>query len=616
MGSIKHRHLRAFVTILLILTFLVPCMTAEVSADEDYIVSEIEQVYVNMPDIKVYLSYLDPEAAGKENITAYYDDKTLPCSDVTAFSETGDGVDFYILLDRSVSISDSVFGNIKDAVKKIGERMTDKDRLTLLVFGDDVKEVYRSDNAGGKTLSQVLGSISATGGATSLYSALAKMTRTADSNISEKYPRRECILFTDGYDEAVGKETIEETKAKLLKANIPVHTVSAVMTSAEYNQKLGELSRLTGGSISVPQDAGKYTDISDRLMDGIYDSSVLVFRAGNNITDENEKTLSIKFENKKITLDKKVYMFRWQPDTVAPELQKAELEEKNTVRVYFSEEVMNADRPDSYSFKNSSGSVITPSSAVYEVKDGQPSALLTFDSDIVKGDYTVSCKNICDMSMEKNNVTNEIETYLDGVEPPNEFVQFLLSWQGIILAAAVLIVAVILVLILIRMRRRSSQKPAEETASVQPIQPMQPAAPVQPVQTPAQAVREEIVSVPQEVVVNKIEKKAPKYVVSVRETNTLFVRIQLSGGESSVSEVEFEKQLIVGRSSDCDICIDDKYMARKQFVIEKEDGNYYVSDLRSTNGTSVNGIRITSRHRLEKNDIISAGTIKMTVSWN
>lgn len=607
MGSVKKRFIGSLLAVMILITAVMSCMTLSVSAANDYVVSEIEQIYVNMPDIKVYLSYLDPEAADKENITAYYDDKTLPCKEVAAFSDTGDGIDYYILLDHSVSISDSVFKNIKDAVKRIGGSITDKDRLTLLVFGEEVKEIYRSDNAEGKTLSQALDKITATSGATSLYSALAKMTRTADSNISEKYPRRECILFTDGYDEAVGKETMEETKAKLLKSNIPIHTISAVNTSAEYNQKLGELSRLTGGSMSVPQDAGKYPDMVDYVMGRIYNSSVLVFRAGTNLTDENEKTLSIKFENKKITLDKKVYMFRWQPDTVAPEILKAELEEKNTVRVYFSEEVMNADRPDSYAVKNSSGTVSTPSSAVYEIKDGQPTAVLTFDSDIVKGDYTVSCKNICDMSMEKNNVSNEVTAYFDGVEPPNEFVQFLLSWQGIILAAAVLIVAVILVIILIRTRKKSSQKDKA------PVSPVQQAVPIQPVQP---VIREEAVSVPQEVVVNKIEKKAPKYVVSVKETNTLFVRIQLSSGESSVSEVEFEKQLIVGRGSDCDVCIDDRYMARKQFMIEKEDGNYYVSDLQSTNGTSVNGIRITSRHRLEKNDIITAGTIKMTVSWN
>lgn len=53
--------------------------------------------------------------------------------------------------------------------------------------------------------------------------------------------------------------------------------------------------------------------------------------------------------------------------------------------------------------------------------------------------------------------------------------------------------------------------------------------------------------------------------------------------------------VIIGRSSDCAIILDDDYVStRHAQVLADSEGGFYVEDLGSTNGTYVNGRRITA----------------------
>ncbi|NEL70298.1 FHA domain-containing protein, partial [Escherichia coli] len=53
--------------------------------------------------------------------------------------------------------------------------------------------------------------------------------------------------------------------------------------------------------------------------------------------------------------------------------------------------------------------------------------------------------------------------------------------------------------------------------------------------------------------------------------------------------------VIIGRSSDCGIILDDDYVStRHAQVLADGQGGYYVEDLGSTNGTYVNGRRISA----------------------
>ena len=68
-----------------------------------------------------------------------------------------------------------------------------------------------------------------------------------------------------------------------------------------------------------------------------------------------------------------------------------------------------------------------------------------------------------------------------------------------------------------------------------------------------------------------------------------------------------EDKLIVGRSDDCDITIDNLAISRHHLIIEKVGGVYKVNDLDSNNGTFVNGQRITEPAALNFGDEIGVG---------
>jgi pSer/pThr/pTyr-binding forkhead associated (FHA) protein len=67
-----------------------------------------------------------------------------------------------------------------------------------------------------------------------------------------------------------------------------------------------------------------------------------------------------------------------------------------------------------------------------------------------------------------------------------------------------------------------------------------------------------------------------------------------------------EGPVTMGRGSEDDGLVDDKEMSRKHFVIGKEGGAYRIKDLGSSNGTFVNGNRVTEA-TLKSNDRIQAG---------
>ena len=69
--------------------------------------------------------------------------------------------------------------------------------------------------------------------------------------------------------------------------------------------------------------------------------------------------------------------------------------------------------------------------------------------------------------------------------------------------------------------------------------------------------------------------------------------------------------IVVGRREGCDIVLNDTSVSRRHARLDLHQGRYAVSDLGSTNGVMVNGVKITTKV-LEPGDVMTLGTTVCT----
>lgn len=92
------------------------------------------------------------------------------------------------------------------------------------------------------------------------------------------------------------------------------------------------------------------------------------------------------------------------------------------------------------------------------------------------------------------------------------------------------------------------------------------------------------------------------------------VRIELDvvdrAGEHSLSVLT---PAVIGRGADADVIVDDPETSRHHARMEAENGVVYVFDLRSTNGTYLNGRRLRQAIEVRTGDRIDVGTTRLVV---
>ena len=102
------------------------------------------------------------------------------------------------------------------------------------------------------------------------------------------------------------------------------------------------------------------------------------------------------------------------------------------------------------------------------------------------------------------------------------------------------------------------------------------------------------------------QKVAPAAVVQAAEAGHRAELLVHAGQD--VRRVPLDKEVLtIGRLADCDIVVDDKGVSRRHAQIRTKDGASTLTDLGSTNGTSLNGKPVQSRP-LNDGDRITVGT--------
>ena len=80
----------------------------------------------------------------------------------------------------------------------------------------------------------------------------------------------------------------------------------------------------------------------------------------------------------------------------------------------------------------------------------------------------------------------------------------------------------------------------------------------------------------------------------------------LSGAQAGLTFTLTSTDMMIGRSSTCDICIPDPSVSRRHARLRYSGGQWFIQDQGSSSGTTVNG-QPTQATRLQSGDVISLG---------
>ncbi len=548
--------------------------------------NRLEQVYINMPEVRFYFSGDKEQVA--DNLTAYIGNEQLELQSLQTFAESEGGVYYYLLLDVSASISKSDFRGITDALSEFCKTVRPQDKVTCLTFGEDVETLFQFDGQelidGAAT--ELLAEVKNDDQRTLLFEAMHQMAELCDTVPASASTRRVGMVITDGADIATGKATSNEALQFLQENGIPVYGFAAESANRQEKNAFGEFSRSTGGYLTIIEK-GSEAEGFESVRNEILQSYEAVFTADSNMVSHELTNTVLQFKSEEAKHQMQVMSDRWIPDTEVPEIVEVVQEGPKQLRVVFSEAVTGADAAENFHLKTAEDSMIPVFASPGSDK---ASVVLSFADDLPSGEYKLECSNMKDCSMEENLLEEIVSVMIEGPAETEQTVETTeapmesgaeetsFGWIAIVVVLAVLLAAAAVFL------KKKSKKDAA-------------------VATEGKAVLKDNASVSHHV---SIEKK------TLEEKNVYFHVI----GQKEEIPIVIKKSMIVGRSSVCELVFDDPALSRQHFALELKDGGVLIQNLSSSGFTAVNGVKLGNQSRpLRPGDEIHAGQIKMTIRW-
>lgn len=86
--------------------------------------------------------------------------------------------------------------------------------------------------------------------------------------------------------------------------------------------------------------------------------------------------------------------------------------------------------------------------------------------------------------------------------------------------------------------------------------------------------------------------------------------IFVSGPEKGRTYTLESPKTVIGREIDCECAVQGTGVSRRHCAVTKQGDGYQIEDLKSTNGTLVNG-RVVSQTEIKNNDTIEIGEVQM-----
>ena len=408
-------------------------MSLTIYAEEEPETVVISQVDAVMPVVRIYLNkgITEEEALHAE---AFLGEQRLQFKQFGKASD--EGVLYYILLDRSASIPDVYFTDIKNGIQEFIEQMRPVDEAIIYTFGDEILPIYTSKN-NSESIEEALNKIHNTDQNTLLFEAIE--TVTVQMAFRTDFERKVMLTITDGEDFAVGRKTKTEALNSLKEKGIPMYAMTVDTAQKEYIDSFGEFARNSGGEIFLTKKEESAITLNS-IKDVVTNISFLDFFAPTNRVSNQMETLALTLEKNEITVTKDILITRGIPDKEEPNIISVEKISDKELKVFFSEAVLNADKVSS--FKVLWNDVNIPiQNVLYLEKGGKYSSELFFAEELYEGDYQIEGINITDNSQEENLLKVPAVLFLNGVEyiEPEQEKDHTLLWTILVSVGIIMI---------------------------------------------------------------------------------------------------------------------------------------------------------------------------------
>lgn len=547
----------------------------------------VEQAQGKAPDVTAYVT------GGKMKKTAVFsgvlgDDINLMQSvETTSFDKSGEGIRYIILVDNSGSVEPGQLGEAKKQLMNLRKEMSDEDQMCLYTVGGNDSAGSKKNVLGrevkGKDSQKLSADLKKIKGIkyynskkskTVLYRSLREVLE--ENTTLEK--RTVVFLVTDGEDDSTGKNNDKEVIRKTVSESmIPVYGVLLYNKAQKPNKmkmqytkdKILDEKNCRGyyadcsGNKSKKTVAAAFKDIKTIWTKGTF---VVKLKAPTNkkVDGIAKLTLTASVDGTSQAMNSvNVNYSSFTEDTTPPEIKDIKKVQENSISFTISDDsgsVIGADKAGNYIVKTKTekndGKIWKISNANYNSVDNK--VVLTFEESLYTGEYTLSCINICDDTQEQNKLTKAYTFSFEGLDEGKEKTkEFVKSYWWIAVIILVVVIGLIVVIIV---------------------------------------------------------KKKPGKVIEVDpsdmlKADTKMIRLTITDRAGTIKDVEWnvEGSLFVGRSEMCNIFFDDERLSKQHFVIEVTKMACYIEDLESTNGTFVNGVKVTSKRMLLEGDKITAG---------
>lgn len=540
---------------------------------EEQVQSEtyVESVSINLPDIYLYVSGI--EDGSSVDAKATLDGEALTYSGSEAYDPSSVSTCIYVLADISGSVSSEMYKAVSSVIKSFMSELTDNQTLKFYTFSQETQCILDGTEEYSDACTKLDG-VQVTGnGYTALYDALYLIHETAASEKS-LYDRQLVFIFTDGNNEDnKAKRTADETKALYKVLDLPIYAMCMSSASSSSKQILGEIARLSGGTNVIYSTSDIETKFSE-LKNTAYSCVRLHFTKKNNKAADTDKNLSVSINGTElpaVTVYESAVSI--QEDDTAPEYTVSYSSENRCLVVQYSEAVVNADSVSSYIIINSDGESVTADSVQYD--ESAYTAYLYFSGRFYSDTYTIRLSGVTDDSFAANAPLNDVTV---SIQADSAALKLLDYWWIIILLLCIVILVLFVILMAKRKRKVTNVRELFE-------------------------------------VENENNYEVKHHIVNAPSGTPVFLNIS-TGNMHNQIKTHIISSIIFGRSDVCDICIDDVKLSRQHFAVEMaENGELFLMDLHSTNGTYLNSVKVVSKVKLKAGDEISAGLTKIQIQF-